>query len=333
MRQGGRFGIPPWVVSAKSGRAGYGNPGTHDFRPRGGEGETMTQLGIALDGAPATLIDERRGPASVAVAGLRQGGRVVGMTMGQFSMLDLLRAVLDITGPAHVRLSTWTAGIRDARNAGLMIDDGAMLSFQLLVDRSFASRQPAYCRAVTRIFGKSAIRCTRTHAKIAIAQNDGWSVVIRSSMNLNRNPRFEQFDIDDSAQLAEFFGAHFDDMSTEMPEGASVRTADVDAVFERLRRGVNPFAVPPLASLEAAGVPVASNEVLAGWVVAQLAAARAARDKSRPRNISAAAKRAGITAREMNQALRATGEPASVLVDVVLALMEDAPSAFTRDEG
>lgn len=293
----------------------------------------MTQLGIDLDGKAAVLVDERRAPAAVAVAGLRPGGRVVGMTMGQFSMLDLLTAILDKTGPAHVRLSTWTAGIRDAKNAGFMLDEGRMLSFQLLVDRSFASRQPAYCRAVTRIFGKGAIRCTRTHAKIAIVQNDAWSVVIRSSMNLNRNPRFEQFDVDDSAQLAQFFGAHFDDMSTEMPEGAFVRTADVDAVFDRLRRGVNPFAVPPLASLEAAGVPCGSNEAMADWVSARLADACKSRDKSRPRSAARAAKKAGVPVREFLEAMRATGEPAPIMVDVVLALMDDAPSAFTKDEG
>lgn len=294
----------------------------------------MVQASLSLDAGPAALVYAPAAPAVVAVAQLKRGGRVVGMTMGQFSMLDLLAAVLDKTGPAHVRLSTWTAGVRDARNAGLMLDNERMLSFQLLVDRSFASRQPAYCRAVTRIFGKGAIRCTRTHAKIAIVQNDDWNVVIRSSMNLNRNPRFEQFDIDDDSRIAEFFGAHFDDMSSEMPEGAFVRTADVDAVFDRLRRGVNPFAVPPLATLEAAGVAIESNAAMVAWIDARLREAMQARDKSRPRNWRQAGKRAGVDMRQLREAKTATGEPTTVIADVALALLgDDAPSAFTRDEG
>ena len=181
------------------------------------------------------------GPASEAVAGLRPGGRVCGMTCGQFSMIDLLRATLEKTGPAHLSLSTWTAGIRDAQGAAFLLEQGSFLSCRLLVDRSFATRQPRYCAAVQRLFGDAAIRCTRTHAKVALLENDGWSVAIRSSMNLNRNPRFENFDIDDNAAICALFSRHFDEMESTMPEGPKVRTREVDAVFACIAAGENPF--------------------------------------------------------------------------------------------
>ncbi|MBK8211603.1 MAG: hypothetical protein IPK78_18260 [Rhodospirillales bacterium] len=44
-------------------------------------------------------------------------------------------------------------------------------------------------------FGEESVRIVRNHAKIARAWNDDWHFLLRGSMNLNWNPRFEQFDI------------------------------------------------------------------------------------------------------------------------------------------
>jgi len=273
------------------------------------------QLGLAIESTPADLVDVRRGPASAAVSGLAPGRRVVGMTMGQFSMLDLVIAVLEHTGPAHLSLSTWTAGIRDATQAGLLLDSGRLLSVRLLVDRSFASRQPRYCAAVQRIFGDDAIRCTRTHAKIATINNDDWSVSIRSSMNLNRNPRFEQFDIDTDPRIAQFFCAHFDEMAGEMPDGPRVSTAEVDAVFGRLARGINPFSAPPADILASSGAPIPGPDLVA-WV----------RERAM---LSRVAKRCGVKCSALRAAL-IEGEPLDLVEDAVYAALQIAGNCDER---
>jgi hypothetical protein len=159
------------------------------------------------------------------------------MTKGQFSLLDLIRAVLAQTGPAHLIVSTWTAGIRDVENASMLIKRGKLLSLKLLCDRSFPRRQPKYCRRILEVFGADAIRCTRTHAKFALIGNDDWHVVIRSSMNLNRNPRFEQFDLDDDAELFRFFEEHWLELEHEMPAGLGVSTKQCDLVFTKALGG------------------------------------------------------------------------------------------------
>lgn len=168
---------------------------------------------------------------------LEPGCRIVGMTKGQFSLLDLIRAVLASTGPAHLIVSTWTAGIRDAENAGMLIERGELLGLKLLCDRSFPRRQPRYCARILEIFGPDSIRMTRTHAKFALLHNDDWHVVIRSSMNLNRNPRFEQFDLDDDAELYEFFERHWLELEYEMVAGLDATTRECDQVFARALGG------------------------------------------------------------------------------------------------
>lgn len=167
--------------------------------------------------------------AEACIGALSRGVAMTGLTMGQFSLLDLVEAVLRQTGPAGVVVSTWTTGIRDAERAAWLLEHGAITSFALLTDRSFPGRQPAYCKALVARFGEGAIRATRTHAKFALIRNAGWNVCIRSSMNLNANPRFEQFDLDDDAGLCAYFADHVDAQPVGFDESAvAAQWADHD---------------------------------------------------------------------------------------------------------
>lgn len=169
--------------------------------------------------------------ARAAVAGLEPGSRLFGFTKGQFSLLDLIQALLDRCGPCDVVLSTWTFGIRDAESARALLDRGRIRSLRMLTDRSFPTRQPRYAAALLSLFGPNAIRCTRTHAKFAVLQNEGWSLAVRSSMNLNRNPRYEQFDIDDDPDLCAFLLGHVREIEERMPQAFDFSTRQCDAVF------------------------------------------------------------------------------------------------------
>lgn len=240
--------------------------------------------------APARSVAEMLNPSS----------RIIGLTMGQFSMIDLVGAILDRTGPAHVKLSTWTAGIRDAENAWFMLDTGKMLSFELYCDKSFPSRHPEYAAAVVRRFGDRAVNASDIHAKVATIRNPGWNVTVRGSMNLNRNPRCENYDIDDDQGIADFFDAHFAIMrSAGVPLGlGKVSNAQVDMVFERIARGVNPFSVQTRTQLAAAGVPFGS--AFRPWTMARMRSKQGA-----PRTLAAAARKLGLDTMALSRAVDA----------------------------
>ncbi|MHC4892237.1 MAG: hypothetical protein ACYTFV_02525 [Planctomycetota bacterium] len=154
------------------------------------------------------------------------------MTKGQFSLLDLIRAVLRQTGPAHVALSTWSSGIRDIENAAWLLESGQIQSLRMLTDRSFATRQPSYCTRLVAAFGNDAIRATNVHAKFALITNDRWSIAIRSSMNLNRNKRWEQFDLDDDATIVAHFERLITEMERVMPAGPRPLGSEVEDGFD-----------------------------------------------------------------------------------------------------
>lgn len=168
---------------------------------------------------------------------LKPNCRMIGLTKGQFSLIDLIRAVLVSTGPAHLVISTWTTGIRDTENVEFLMQKGDLKSLVLLTDRSFVGRKPEYVQAIRRVFGDESIRITRTHAKFALIENDQWHVAIRSSMNLNRNPRFEQFDLDDSEDICKFFRDHITELMESSQAGLFVPCHEVDDVFRKALGG------------------------------------------------------------------------------------------------
>ncbi len=155
----------------------------------------------------------RRECAADAVADLaRDGYELFGLTRGQFSLGDLLEAVLAKTGPAALAISTWTASHASIEQMLTLLQSGQITSCRWLVDQTFVRRAPALAAEIRRQFGDDAIRVTKTHAKIATLTNESWQVAIRSSMNLNQNPRLESFQVGHDPQLCAFLTAALDDI-------------------------------------------------------------------------------------------------------------------------
>lgn len=152
------------------------------------------------------------------IAGFDHATDIVGLTFGQFSLLDLIDATLEITGPADVTISTWSAGFYDVEAAERFRDSGRIRRIRFIMDSS-AKRGQASVGDVCAIFGAETVRATRSHAKFALIRNEAWDVLITTSMNLNLNPRCEQFEMTDDAVRADLFGAFADAVFDELAEG------------------------------------------------------------------------------------------------------------------
>jgi hypothetical protein len=163
--------------------------------------------------------DQRRAQsAAEAIAQLEHDGcDLVGLTRGQFSLTDMLTAVLDKTGPAALSISTWTATSASVQSMLELLQTGQITRCRWLVDTTFVRRVPALVAQIRKEFGDDAIRVTRTHAKIATVTNEKWKVAIRSSMNLNQNPRLESFEIGHDPQLCEWLEGVLSDVWRNQP--------------------------------------------------------------------------------------------------------------------
>jgi hypothetical protein len=182
------------------------------------------------------------------IAGFGPGMDVVGLTHGQFSLLDLLQATLDITGPADVDIATWSAGLYDVDAARRFVSDGRIQRIRFVMDSASEKRGQASAVSVGELFGDDAIRTTRSHAKFALVSNSRWSVVITSSMNLNLNARVEQFEMTDDADRHRFFSSWVDELFAEVPAGGERRGDD-----RQLPDTIGLDAVTPVTGISGVG--------------------------------------------------------------------------------
>ena len=68
-------------------------------------------------------------------------------------------------------------------------------SGRLVIDASADRRNGTIIEQWRARFGAEAVRICKNHAKLARDWNDRFRLLLRGSMNLNFNPRFEQLDI------------------------------------------------------------------------------------------------------------------------------------------
>lgn len=194
---------------------------------------------------PLSTLCKRAGPrvrqratniasAAEAVGSIERGMIATGVTKGGFSMLDMIEHVLAATGPADVDVSTWTMGVYDADVLWKFAANGSIRRIRFVLDPSmFNLRDTRYAPAFLAAFGGDSIRAVENHAKFTCVGNDDWSVVICSSMNLNRNTRLENFVIFDDPGVHGFYVGIVDQVFCQvrpMSEGRRMSRAAFDAL-------------------------------------------------------------------------------------------------------
>lgn len=168
----------------------------------------------------------RRESAAEAIQSLdRDGFELFGLTRGQFSLTDMIVAILAKTGPAKLSISTWTAARADVETMLDLMRSGQVTGCRWLVDQTFVRRAPELAAAIRERFGHDAIRVTRTHAKFVLLESERWRVALRSSMNLNQNPRLESFQVGHDPELCDFLGAAMDDFWARQSAGVAAEVA------------------------------------------------------------------------------------------------------------
>mgnify|MGYP001768357089 CR=1 FL=1 len=123
------------------------------------------------------------------------GMSVFAVTRGQFSMIDAVLHVLAETGPARVSLWTWTVAEYEIAELSRLRRDTRILSGRLVIDGGARAKNAGLIAEWRAAFGPESVRYVVTHAKIATVETDRVRVLLRGSMNLNFNPRFEQLDV------------------------------------------------------------------------------------------------------------------------------------------
>ena len=147
--------------------------------------------------------------ARTAFEGLEPGVGLYGFTDGSWSLVDAVRELHARAGadPSLV-LAAWTVARREGQKLQPIARRCA--SFRLLVDRSYAKREPVASAAVRGMFGDAAIRVWSAHCKFAVVKGPEQCLVLNSSANLNTTGGIESFQVVSSAQVADDYLALVD---------------------------------------------------------------------------------------------------------------------------
>lgn len=175
--------------------------------------------------------------AAETIGPVEPGLSLFAVTRGQFSMIDAALHVLDAVGPgAHLSLWTWTIASYEIEVFNQLAADGRIATGRLVIDEGARAKNSALIASWKERFGAGSVRYVLNHSKIATVEGAGLKVLLRGSMNLNHNPRFEQLDVTEG-------GPDFDlvrQLEEELPELADGCTAGevyaaskVSAAFDR----------------------------------------------------------------------------------------------------
>jgi hypothetical protein len=162
----------------------------------------------------------------------------------------MVQHVLAEIGPAEVSIWTWAIADYEVEAMAALMATDAILGARLIVDRSAEQRSAATIEAWRQRFGVDAVRVCKNHAKIARVWTADRRVLLRGSMNLNFNPRFEQADITEGGADFDLVARLEDELPVLRPLCAN---ADAEAAsglsrsFERstlpMFSGVRPWSI------------------------------------------------------------------------------------------
>jgi hypothetical protein len=169
----------------------------------GQEGHEMTvneTLGATSRTHRRTRTVESFRSAADTIGPLEKDMSLFGVTRGQFSMIDIISHCVRQVGLCDLSMWTWTIADYELEAFEYFFTSSAIKSARLVIDRSAENRNHVIIQRWRDRFGAHNVRVCKNHAKLARISNENWRILARGSMNLNFNPRFEQFDITEGGE-------------------------------------------------------------------------------------------------------------------------------------
>lgn len=134
--------------------------------------------------------------AAECIGSVVRGMSLFAVTRGQWSMLDGVLHLLDCVGRAEVSLWTYSVADYDVQVLTRLRIDERVSGGRLVIDASARRKNAAVVRDWRAQFGSDSVRYVLNHSKMArVTSASGFRLLLRGSMNLNCNPRFEQCDL------------------------------------------------------------------------------------------------------------------------------------------
>jgi predicted kinase len=165
----------------------------------------------AVDTADLTAIQaERYASLSAVLPNIQEGQTIHLVHHGGFSCEQLILAMVDRIGPAHLRAATWVVSRIPAYRIVKANRAGHILSARFILDVRENLYQPQALDILATAFGRESVRMTELHSKAYWLENDSASIAIIGSANLSENPRIEILTVTSSKDIGGFWRNWFE---------------------------------------------------------------------------------------------------------------------------
>lgn len=114
---------------------------------------------------------------------------VLWLTDGDWSMHDMLAAILERTGPADVFLSSYAFSEYPARLIADMKNRGVIRELHCLIDKRLDVRSASALNIIRNI--ATRLQLVNTHAKVTVVENGEHMIAVVGSANYTSNKRYE----------------------------------------------------------------------------------------------------------------------------------------------
>lgn len=134
--------------------------------------------------------------AGDAIGEIKKDCHIFAITRGQWSMVDAILYCLSQVGRSKISIWTWTVANYEVQVINRLLLDDKVTAGTLIIDGGARIKNRDIIKKWQNHFGKESVRYVLNHAKIATIESEsGFKLLLRGSMNLNFNPRFENFDL------------------------------------------------------------------------------------------------------------------------------------------
>ncbi|MCK9402906.1 MAG: hypothetical protein M0Q26_05875 [Chitinophagaceae bacterium] len=144
--------------------------------------------GGLLCGSMTEAVSDSRTLASV-IQLIKKDATIYWVSNGDWSMHEMLLAILNITGPATVYLSSYAMSEKPARILAQLKNDGMIDKLFCILDNRIDVRTAGSLQIMKAVADQMVL--VDTHAKVSVIQNKEWEIAVIGSANYTENKRYE----------------------------------------------------------------------------------------------------------------------------------------------
>jgi hypothetical protein len=132
---------------------------------------------------------------------VRDKHNVIWVSNRNWSMHQLLMALLDITGPAEVHIATFAMGETPARILLQLKESGLITKLYCAIDNRVDTRSAGSLQLIMSICDNYSL--DDIHAKVTVIENAEWTITVIGSANYTENKRKEAGIVMNTREAAE----------------------------------------------------------------------------------------------------------------------------------